>query len=142
MGKTYFKAIFETSTSDHPHTHGENFIIGGKKNIPFGPSPHAWGKRYHNMQYQQIERTIPTRMGKTLFVKQEKFLYPDHPHTHGENFLKEFLLRLLLGPSPHAWGKLSEKALDNCMRPASPMVRRKRDFFEWEFTKKMNAVGL
>ena len=22
------------------------------------------------------------------------------------------------------------------------MVRRKRDFFEWEFTKKMNAVGL
>ena len=28
------------------------------------------------------------------------------------------------------------------MRPASPMVRRKRDFFEWEFTKKMNAVGL
>ena len=27
------------------------------------------------------------------------------------------------------------------MRPASPMVRRKRDFFEWEFTKKMNAVG-
>ena len=27
-------------------------------------------------------------------------------------------------------------------RPASPMVRRKRDFFEWEFTKKMNAVGL
>ena len=28
------------------------------------------------------------------------------------------------------------------MRSASPMVRRKRDFFEWEFTKKMNAVGL
>ena len=28
------------------------------------------------------------------------------------------------------------------MRPASPMVRRKRDFLEWEFTKKMNAVGL
>ena len=28
------------------------------------------------------------------------------------------------------------------MRPATPMVRRKRDFFEWEFTKKMNAVGL
>ena len=27
-------------------------------------------------------------------------------------------------------------------RPATPMVRRKRDFFEWEFTKKMNAVGL
>ena len=27
-------------------------------------------------------------------------------------------------------------------RPASPMVRRTRDFFEWEFTKKMNAVGL
>ena len=21
-------------------------------------------------------------------------------------------------------------------------IRRKRDFFEWEFTKKMNAVGL
>ena len=27
-------------------------------------------------------------------------------------------------------------------RPASPMVRRKEDFFEWKFTKKMNAVGL
>ena len=26
------------------------------------------------------------------------------------------------------------------IRPASPMVRRKRDFLEWEFTKKMNAV--
>ena len=25
------------------------------------------------------------------------------------------------------------------MRPASPMVRRKRDFLEWEFTKKMNG---
>ena len=33
-------------------------------------------------------------------------------------------------------------SLDESMRPASPMVRRKRDFFEWEFTKKMNAVGL
>ena len=35
-------------------------------------------------------------------------------------------------------GKLSMQR----MRPASPMVRRKRDFLEWEFTKKMNAVGL
>ena len=34
------------------------------------------------------------------------------------------------------------KRLEQGMRPASPMVRRKRDFFEWEFTKKMNAVGL
>ena len=32
--------------------------------------------------------------------------------------------------------------VEESMRPASPMVRRKRDFFEWEFTKKMNAVGL
>ena len=34
------------------------------------------------------------------------------------------------------------RAKNKGMRPASPMVRRKRDFFEWEFTKKMNAVGL
>ena len=37
---------------------------------------------------------------------------------------------------------LKEKEQNERMRPASPMVRRKRDFFEWEFTKKMNAVGL
>ena len=29
--------------------------------------------------------------------------------------------------------------LNESMRPASPMVRR--NFLEWEFTKKMNAVG-
>ena len=34
------------------------------------------------------------------------------------------------------------QTVDIRMRPASPMVRRKRDFLEWEFTKKMNAVGL
>ena len=37
---------------------------------------------------------------------------------------------------------LGSKRGEQCMRPASPMVRRKRDFIEWEFTKKMNAVGL
>ena len=36
----------------------------------------------------------------------------------------------------------AERSFEIRMRPASPMVRGKRNFFEWEFTKKMNAVGL
>ena len=47
---------------------------------------------------------------------------------------------------PELIGKIRDSAQamlrEHGMRPASPMVRRKRDFFEWEFTKKMNAVGL
>ena len=35
----------------------------------------------------------------------------------------------------------SGKAYCKRIRPASSMVRGKRNFFEWEFTKKMNAVG-
>ena len=40
-----------------------------------------------------------------------------------------------------AFGAVGGRQIEGVrMRPASPMVRRKRDFFEWEFTKKMNAV--
>ena len=34
-------------------------------------------------------------------------MYSDHPHTRGENLHANADLETTLGPSPHAWGKLS-----------------------------------
>ena len=71
-----------------------------------------------------------------------------------EPFLKSFFLLALflfqtysssidsIGKENRPWKCSSKRPVSPSMRPASPMVRRKRDFIEWEFTKKMNAVGL
>ena len=64
--------------------------------------------------------------GNGSLIDWEVFNHPDKTRMNG---ISHFALR-------------AEKDGKVCMRPASPMVRRKRDFLEWEFTKKMNAVGL
>ena len=59
----------------------------------------------------------------------------------GKSFLGKWI-REYREKGSAAFLSVPEKSAAEGMRPASPMVRRKRDFFEWEFTKKMNAVGL
>ena len=105
MGKTchLFEKILEAP--DHPHTHGENFFDSEDNVKIFGPSPHAWGKQRLQDLNKYEMRTIPTRMGKTHECRCRLVLLSDHPHTHGENTTKEKVMKRIIGPSPHAWGK-------------------------------------
>ena len=58
------------------------------------------------------------------------------------NSVEKSLKEVCIGINERYEFRFVEIGVDEGKRPAIPMVRRKRDFFEWEFTKKMNAVGL
>ena len=50
-----------------------------------GPSPRAWGKPLTFVDLANGDRTIPTRVGKTLMLITSLTSVADHPHARGEN---------------------------------------------------------
>ena len=73
--------------------------------MSFGPSPRVWGEPAGPVVVERLERTIPTRVGRTASRCRIKTLQPDHPHACGEN--REFMMTALrdAGPSPRVWGE-------------------------------------
>ena len=106
------------------------------------------------MNYYGVLKEVPATVIKPLgflkkFLMCQKTELSGHREKQGSTFntpiwnggVGTLLLRGCLAYDAETVMTPAEKSFAG-MRPASPMVRRKRDFFEWEFTKKMNAVGL
>ena len=91
--------------SDHPHACGENPIQCLLKSIHYGPSPRVWGEQHLSHEGMRIERTIPTRVGRTLITVEQKLRELDHPHACGENIFAAEILSRACGPSPRVWGE-------------------------------------
>ena len=90
---------------------------------------------FHQPEAQRMLSEFFGRTGNTLITSK---LPPDYL-----KMLRENGIRLITAESYYFANGFRVGVMEKgSMRPASPMVRRKRDFFEWEFTKKMNAVGL
>ena len=92
--------------SDHPHIRGENLISHASQFLPFGPSPHTWGKLETVLFFHHDSRTIPTYVGKTMASPSLPPCTTDHPHIRGENIAAPTIMPAPTGPSPHTWGKL------------------------------------
>ena len=50
-----------------------------------GPSPRGWGELDAEHEPHAAARTIPTRVGRTVFTVGLFSLLADHPHAGGEN---------------------------------------------------------
>ncbi len=107
VGRTASRVPASRCLSDHPHACGENFAVELGSNPRSGPSPRVWGERVDATARWGVQRTIPTRVGRT--ERHEHFPDPraDHPHACGENSTGLTSSTGSTGPSPRVWGELA-----------------------------------
>ncbi len=70
-----------------------------------GPSPRVWGEPRSTPALRAAQRTIPTRVGRTLGSYSPAPQFPDHPHACGENISTFARYSPNGGPSPRVWGE-------------------------------------
>ncbi len=97
------------AVSDHPHACGENLDRAARKLSRDGPSPRVWGEPDNDWTWEDGERTIPTRVGRTSFCRPAPRSIADHPHACGENLANELYPARFAGPSPRVWGELRKR---------------------------------
>ncbi len=83
--------------------------LGGE----YGPSPRGWGERVPGISKNGVNRTIPTRVGRTPPVCRTRFRTPDHPHAGGENANDKARFSASGGPSPRGWGELPPESIES-----------------------------
>src|SRR5438445_12131813 len=85
VGRTDNYPAGGAGTPDHPHAGGENPPTRASFMVQLGPSPRGWGERLWRKDNWTEERTIPTRVGRTLKTVKKRENWADHPHAGGEN---------------------------------------------------------
>ncbi len=66
VGKTAGRERRSRSTQVHPHGCGENVALGVVCVSDNGSSPRVWGKRLDDTRQPELDRFIPTGVGKTM----------------------------------------------------------------------------
>ncbi len=125
VGRTGTPSPNRLEVADHPHASGENDSHTDNRLRDVGPSPREWGEHHGPCMGRQSDRTIPTRVGRTLSGSRPAEMGADHPHASGEN--KEFSARQcpIGGPSPREWGELgSKRAAGRLLRTIPTRVGR------------------
>ena len=69
---------------DHPHAYGDKSAVLSVDEHTVGSSPRVWGQVYQKYDGNQPVRIIPTRMGTSKIVIEEKHAEEDHPHAYGD----------------------------------------------------------
>ena len=90
----------------HPHTRGEDVLIGPQSGGPSGSPPHAWGRPSGDKAACIRRRFTPTRVGKTVQHVRDEVREAVHPHTRGEDPMRYVCIVMAVGSPPHAWGRL------------------------------------
>src|SRR5437899_3295167 len=85
VGRTTLNRPGRNTLADHPHAGGENEGIPAYLRASYGPSPRGWGELVSVLMPSSPQRTIPTRVGRTLSRPLTNKILPDHPHAGGEN---------------------------------------------------------
>ena len=70
--KTKERARKREEKQEHPHVRGEDQSFLPSARMPFGTSPHTWGRRRMELEIVLSNRNIPTSVGKTLIVRIAK----------------------------------------------------------------------
>ena len=65
VGKTGFGWTMAGTRLEHPHASGENAVCKSSRHWQFGTSPREWGKPVECAVTDEVDRNIPTRVGKT-----------------------------------------------------------------------------
>ncbi len=120
VGKTRALGFGYCGNWDHPHGRGENDFVPSQAPVIGGPSPRAWGKQSLTIQIRKRSGTIPTGVGKTSPLRCSGYSQSDHPHGRGENRVNVQNGSSLRGPSPRAWGKPDDLALEQVVGGTIP----------------------
>ena len=70
----------------HPHAGGEIFISYVSLMAPSGPSPRGWGNLEEGQLWYEVQRAIPTLVGKSHEMPIQCVTVTGHPHAGGEIF--------------------------------------------------------
>ena len=69
-----------------------------------GPSPRGWGHRPSEQRRLPLSRAIPTRVGTSSLVINNRTFGPGHPHAGGDIKDGRVYGTDKAGPSPRGWG--------------------------------------
>ncbi len=97
--------------SVHPHIRGAYAGHGRHTLTSVGSSPHTWG--IHGILCERLpdSRFIPTYVGHTRCAKRRWPGGPVHPHIRGAYISPRHSAERLSGSSPHTWGILVNRHL-------------------------------
>ena len=95
-----------TKTSGHPHVRGDYCSSSASRSSRVGPSPRAWGLRFHQGRPGAWGRAIPTCVGTTPPRPHPPHRPAGHPHVRGDYRMPLGRPLKPAGPSPRAWGLL------------------------------------
>ena len=107
VGNTQADANTEENYAVHPHGRGEHAVLEKACPCPYGSSPRAWGTLSTSATLWPEARFIPTGVGNTtshLWLLQRSTV---HPHGRGEHTYFYFIMGIMAGSSPRAWGTRS-----------------------------------
>ena len=90
---------------DHPHGYEEKFMISKSWFKYNGSSPRMWGKEKQTLGLLNLERIIPTDVGKRTYLMVQTIIKADHPHGCGEKSSHSLSMCDVPGSSPRMWGK-------------------------------------
>ena len=134
VGLTREAAQALMSWAVHPHVRGAHTKVSRTTSRTGGPSPRAWGSRQHGVHAPSHLRSIPTCVGLTGQQPFESSPTAVHPHVRGAHVNSSSSIPRPNGPSPRAWGSLTEmrperrprRSIPTCvgltMRPCSPSL--------------------
>ncbi len=126
----------------HPHACGD-YVLGTLQAVrSAGPSPRVWGLPVQRGAQARPARSIPTRVGTTLWgprgwrrsrsiptrvgttagVNTEKAREAVHPHACGDYLTKTGPPKIQIGPSPRVWGLQVGRGRPSRHRGPSPRV--------------------
>ena len=105
VGKTHQFRCFRRCCQEHPHACGENVQSCFSPASSHGTSPRVWGKLAADGEIADVDRNIPTRVGKTAWLTTRRDTGPEHPHACGENSWTRVAQHTSAGTSPRVWGK-------------------------------------
>ena len=140
VGKRPSSDAIGTSPTDHPHVRGEKQFCEPAHSFPHGSSPRAWGKARRERSHGDLNRIIPTCVGKsadpawarvglriipTCVGKSERYALAgvecaDHPHVRGEKRVRGASTCPQAGSSPRAWGKVQRGGHRNAVSRIIP----------------------
>ena len=106
MGNSVTPSRAATSSTVHPHVHGELPWEQSIHEALHGSSPRAWGTRGPATHAVGHGRFIPTCMGNSWTAPRPGVPGSVHPHVHGELTVTTSGPLHGLGSSPRAWGTL------------------------------------
>ncbi len=93
------------ATAVHPHGCGEGDLSCSSVSSFSGSSPRVWGRRNPKHHFGDINRFIPTGVGKALSQMDSLMRPPVHPHGCGEGQDSGCAMRRMAGSSPRVWGR-------------------------------------